>query len=56
MTSKDICELRTKLLLTQEEFAKVLKVSYSTVQKWEQGKTKPSFKYERLLRLLKEVE
>lgn len=37
----DIKEIRTKLGLTQEELAQKLNVSFSTVNRWENGKTKP---------------
>lgn len=38
----DIKEIRTKLGLTQEDLAHKLNVSFSTVNRWEQGHTKPS--------------
>ncbi len=38
----DINELRNKLGLTQEEMARILDLSVSTVSKWEEGKNKPS--------------
>lgn len=43
----EIKNIREKALLTQQEFAKELDVSYSVVQKWEQNKLKPSLRYKR---------
>ena len=42
--SKDIKAIRQKGLMSQEDFAKALGVSFSTVNRWECGKTKPSYK------------
>jgi transcriptional regulator with XRE-family HTH domain len=46
MTNKDISKmirkLRTALGLTQEQFAAEAGVTYSTVNRWENGKAKPS--------------
>ena len=46
MTKKDIAktvrELRKALGLTQEQFAAKVGVSFSTVNRWENGKGKPS--------------
>lgn len=42
MDSKEIKELRFKLKMTQEKFAHLIGVSMTTVNRWEQGKTKPS--------------
>ena len=36
--------LRKKCFLSQEDFAKAIGVSYSTVNRWETGKTKPNYK------------
>ena len=35
--------LRHKCLLSQEAFAKEIGVSFATVNRWETGKTKPTF-------------
>jgi DNA-binding transcriptional regulator YiaG len=35
-------ELRSKLGLTQEHFAAKIGVTFSTVNRWESGKSKPS--------------
>lgn len=40
----DIKSVRQKCLLSQEAFAKVLGVSFTTVNRWETGKSKPSYK------------
>jgi len=34
--------MRMKALLSQEEFAKALNVSVGTINRWENGKTKPN--------------
>lgn len=39
-----IKRLRTSCLLSQEDFAKAIGVSFSTVNRWETGKTQPTFK------------
>ena len=39
--SDEIKRLRTRCFLTQEDFAKKLGVAFSTVNRWEQGKSKP---------------
>lgn len=38
----EIKRLRTRCFLTQEDFAKKLGVAFSTVNRWEQGKSKPN--------------
>jgi len=40
--AKIIKELRNKLGLTQEQFAVKVGVTFSTVNRWENGKGKPS--------------
>lgn len=40
--SKEIKILRERLYLTQIEFAKSLNVSFSTVNRWENGKSRPN--------------
>lgn len=40
---KEIKALRLQLLLSQEDFAKVLGVSYSTANRWEREHTKPNY-------------
>ena len=39
-----IKKLRDKMLLSQEEFAKVLGVSYASINRWENGKHEPTIK------------
>ena len=41
-TSKMIRELRAALGLTQEQFAAKIGVTYSTINRWENNKGKPS--------------
>ena len=40
----DIREIRQKCFLSQEAFAKELGVSFATVNSWESGKSKPTYK------------
>jgi len=42
MDQQDVKHIRESLKLTQEEFAHQLGVTLSTVNRWENGKTKPS--------------
>ena len=42
--AEDIKRLRMKAILTQEEFAKEIGVSFATVNRWETGKAKPTIK------------
>ncbi|HFH9843774.1 TPA: helix-turn-helix domain-containing protein [Streptococcus suis] len=37
-----IKRIRQRCLLTQQDFAKEINVSFSTVNRWEGGKTKPN--------------
>jgi transcriptional regulator with XRE-family HTH domain len=52
MRPEEIRDLREHLQLTQEVFARVLGVSFATVNRWENGKTKPSSDYARVLHTL----
>lgn len=56
MEYKDIIKtLRKKLLVTQEELAKLLEVSFISVNRWENGHYEPTMKVKRkLMQLLKE--
>ena len=45
----DLRELRQKYFLSQEAFAKELGVSFATVNRWESGKTKPTYKTMKLI-------
>lgn len=47
--------LRHKLLMSQEEFAKLLGVAFSTLNLWENGKTTPNFKGQRAIKELCEI-
>ena len=50
MTYKEaVKKLRIKMLLTQEEFAKLLEVSFATINRWETGKYVPTIKARRKL-------
>ena len=42
-------KLRLKMLMTQEEFAKLLDVSFATINRWETGKYVPTIKARRKL-------
>lgn len=44
--------LRNQLLLTQEELAKQIGVSFATVNRWEGGRHEPTMRYRRLIRSL----
>ena len=47
--SEAIKTLRKKLILSQTEFAKLLGVSYATVNRWESGHFEPTIKSKRRL-------
>ena len=47
--SEAIKTLRKKLILSQTEFAKLLGVSYATVNRWESGHFDPTIKSKRKL-------
>lgn len=49
---KKVKELRGKMQMTQEEFAKVLGVSFSTINRWENEAHEPTLKMKRKLRSL----
>lgn len=40
----EIKKVRQNAFLSQQDFAKVLGVSFSTVNRWETGKTRPTYK------------
>lgn len=50
--SLKIKALREKMLLTQEEFASLLGVSFSSVNRWERGHYEPTMKIKRKLNKL----
>ena len=41
---KEIKRIRQRSFLTQQEFANVIGVSFSTVNRWESGRAKPNLK------------
>ena len=45
----DIKEIRQNCFLSQEAFAKEIGVSFATVNRWESGKTKPTYKAMKLI-------
>lgn len=45
MDAKDIIELRKRLRMSQEKFAHLLGASMVTVNRWENGHSKPSTIY-----------
>ena len=45
----DIREVRQRCFLSQEAFAKELGVSFATVNRWESGKTTPTYKTMKLI-------
>jgi len=47
--SENIKQIRKQLFLSQEALAKDLGVSFATVNRWESGKTKPTYKTLKLL-------
>jgi DNA-binding transcriptional regulator YiaG len=48
-------KLRNKLVLSQQEFAILLGVSFTSVNRWENGKSEPTIKVKRkILNLCKE--
>ena len=47
--SEDIKKIRRKAFLTQEDFAKKLGVSFTTVNRWETGKARPNLKTMKLI-------
>ncbi len=49
---KVVKKLRKTLLLTQEEFAKEIGVSFASVNRWENGKCEPTMKAMRKIRKL----
>jgi transcriptional regulator with XRE-family HTH domain len=55
MTSQEIRALRERLHLTQEVFARILGVSFATVNRWENGKTEPTGDYARVLQTLHQL-
>ena len=42
--SDEIKKIRQKQFMSQSDFANILGVSFTTVNRWETGKSKPSYK------------
>jgi DNA-binding XRE family transcriptional regulator len=55
MKAGEIRALRDHLQLTQEVFARILGVSFATVNRWENGKSEPSGDYARVLQTLQQL-
>ncbi len=53
MTPEEIQEIRRSLCVSQEKFASLLGTTVVTVNRWENGKTKPSRLYIKELKQLK---
>lgn len=53
MTPEEIQEIRAKLCVSQEKFASLLGTTVVTVNRWENGKTKPSRLYIKELKQLR---
>ena len=47
--SNNIKTIRQKKFLSQETFAQLLGVSFTTVNRWETGKSKPSYRTMKLI-------
>lgn len=50
--SKQIKKLREKLIMSQSEFAQLIGVSFSSVNRWENGNYEPTIKIKRKLQKL----
>lgn len=46
---EDLRNIRLSCFLSQEAFAKEIGVSFATVNRWESGKTKPTYKTMKLI-------
>jgi len=55
MTPIEIKQVRNDLGLSQEEFARALNVSYTTVNRWENGKAQPTGPVVQLLSAFKKA-
>ena len=53
--AESIKKLRSKMLLTQMEFADYLGVSFASINRWETGKFEPTMKIKRKLATLFKV-
>ena len=48
-TPEEIKKLRTKMMLSQTEFAKLLGVTFESVNRYENGRSRPTFRVQRKL-------
>lgn len=48
-TPEEIKKLRLKLMLSQTEFAELLGVTFESVNRYENGRSRPTFKVQRKL-------
>ena len=48
-TPKEIKKLRIKMMLSQTEFAKLLGVTFESVNRYENGRSRPTFRVQRKL-------
>ena len=48
-TPEEIKNIRLKMMMTQTEFAELLGISFASVNRYENGKSKPTFKVQRKL-------
>ncbi len=47
--SEDVKNVRIQSLMSQEAFAQAIGVSFTTINRWETGKCKPSYKMIKLI-------
>lgn len=52
-TPEEIKNIRLKMMMTQTEFAELLGISFASVNRYENGKSSPTFKVQRKLTELK---
>lgn len=48
-TPEKIKEIRMRMMMTQAEFAEYLGITFASVNRYENGKSKPTFKVQRKL-------
>lgn len=48
-TPEEIKNLRIKMMLSQTEFAKLLGVTFESVNRYENGRSRPTFRVQRML-------
>lgn len=52
-TPEKIKEIRMRMMMTQTEFAELLGISFASVNRYENGKSSPTFKVQRKLAEIK---